>query len=251
MHNSKTFFILINLFFFTGTILAMNDCGLTIPQDIRLMRLRYGHYAPYDHKFNKISKNDPLFEQLFKLSIARSNNISGSIIKFKKGNKQVYRSAILSENLALLSELVRERGVKTILVLTNSRILDIVPLIEKERSAFSILGGTLFIHILDFDSHIDINNIEEVQYTYARIASIIKLIDNSDGNVLIHCLGGEHKTEMVFEVMQKCINKLYIDNIIERYKCHTGWKNENICGGYREDNLKFITGFSCDLIKGM
>jgi len=243
---------LLCLIFFTKQTLAAYDCGATIPKDLRLEKLHFGTgYTQYEDVFIGVSKDDPLFEQLFKLHVAKFNNISGSLVKFKNTKKEVYRSAILSENIALLSELVKKRNVKTIVVLTSSKIFDITPWLDKERSIFAALGGAQFLHILDFDGNFDIQNDSKVRQVNTTIASIIKLIANANGNVLIHCLGGEHKTELVFEAMQKCLNKVDTDNIIQRYKCHTGWVNSNNPGGFRENNVNFILDFPCALISDM
>lgn len=237
---------LLCLIFFAQQTLADYDCGATIPKELRLEKLHFGTaYTQYEDVFIGVPKNDPLFEQLFKLHVAKFNNISGSIVKFKNTKKEVYRSAILSENIALLSELVKKRNVKTIVVLTSSNIFNITPWLDKERSIFAALGGAQFLHILDFDSN------SEVSQNNTTIASIIKLIANANGNVLIHCLGGEHKTELVFEAMQKCLNKVDTDNIIQRYKCHTGWVDSTNTGGFRENNVNFILDFPCVLINDM
>ncbi len=252
MHNVFQIFSVLGLLcwiFFAKQTLALCDCGNTIPKNLRLKKLHFGTgYTQYEDVFIGVAKENPLFEQLFKLHVAKFNNISGSIIRFKNGQKEVYRSAILSENIALLSELVEKRNVKTIVILTTSKIFDITPWLDKERSIFAALGGTQFLHILDFESNVNIQNASEVYQANATIASIVKLIANANGNVLIHCLGGEHKTELVFESMQKCLNKVDTDNIIQRYKCHTGWVNSASPGGFRENNVKFILDFPCDLI---
>lgn len=230
-------------------IYALPDCGTIIPKEFRLEKLTNGTgYTQYEDVFVGVKTEDPLFEQLFKLHVAKFNNISGSIIKFKNGPKEVYRSAILSENIALLSELVKERNVKTIVVLTSSKLFDTTPWLDKERKIFAALGGEHFLQILDFDSHFDINDSKEVEKNNRIITSIIKLIANTDGNVLIHCLGGEHKTELVFEIMQKCFNKVDKDNILQRYRCHTGWINSNNVGGFRKNNIKYILDYPCNLI---
>lgn len=241
--------LLFCLIFSAKKTLALCDCGITIPEDLRLKKLHFGTgYTQYEDVFIGIAKEDPLFELLFKLHVAKFNNISGSIVRFKNEQKEVYRSAILSENIALLSELVKDRNVKTIIVLTTSKIFDITSWLDKERAIFAALGGAQFLHILDFDSHFNMQNDSEVQRIHTIITSIIKLIANANGNVLIHCLGGEHKTELVFEAIQKCLNKVDGDNIIQRYKCHTGWIDTTNPGGYRESNIKFILDFPCDLI---
>ena len=255
MYNKQWLFLALGFFcliFNAKQVLAVCDCGTTIPKNLRVEKLHLGTcYTQYEDVFIGVAKEDPLFEQLFKLHVAKFNNISGSIVKFKNGQKEVYRSAILSENIALLSELVKKRNVKTIVVLTSSKIFDITPWLDKERSIFAALGGTQFLHILDFDSHFNIQNESEVRRVNATIASIVKLIAGADGNVLIHCLGGEHKTELVFEAMQKCLNKVGTDNIIQRYKCHTGWVDSANPGGFREYNVNFILDFPCDLINDM
>lgn len=255
MYYKRYFYFLIFLLvsvLLSPQIYALPDCGTIIPKEFRLEKLTNGTgYTQYEDVFIGVKTEDPLFEQLFKLHVARFNNISGSIIKFKNGHKEIYRSAILSENIALLSELVKERNVKTIVVLTSSKLFDIAPWLDKERKIFAALGGEHFLQILDFDSHFDVNDKKEVEKNNKIIASIIKLIANANGNVLIHCLGGEHKTEMVFEPMQKCINKVDNENIVQRYKCHTGWRDDSDLGGYRENNVKFILEFPCSLISDM
>lgn len=226
------------------------DCNATIPKDFRLKNLSNGiHYTKYEKEIGEAFHTDKvLFEKLFKLHVAKYSNISGSIINFKEEPKKIYRSAILSENLALLSELVKERNVKSIVVLTNSKIFDINPMINKEREFFSVLGGKQFNHILNFNCDFDFNDDQQVKEARSKVASIIKLIQNSEGDVLIHCLGGEHRSEVVFEVMQMCFNKSNMDDITNRYKCHTGWRSETSIGNYRKENLDFIRDFPCELL---
>jgi len=241
---------IILLRFFTNEVLAFSNCGSTIPNNLRLEELHYGTgYTQYEKEIGEaFHKDKVLFEQLFKLHVAKYSNISGSIVNFKDSPKKIYRSAILSENLALLSELVKKKDVKSIVVLTNSKIFDITPLINKEQEFFSVLGGKQFNHILNFDCDFDFKDSNEVQKAQIKVTSIIKLIANTEGNVLIHCLGGEHRSEVVFEVMQRCLNKLDMDNIIGRYKCHTGWENESSIGNFRQENIDFIWDFPCELL---
>jgi len=254
VNNQNYYFsVLVFLFFFVNEALAICDCRSTIPNDLRLEKLCHGtSYTQYEKEIGEaFHKDRVLFEQLFKLHIAKYSNTSGSIINFKNSTKEVYRSAILSENLALLSELVKKRGVKAIVVLTNSKIFNIIPLINKERDFFTVLGGRQFNHILDFHCDFDFNNKDEVELAEGKVVAIINLIANADGNVLIHCLGGEHRSEVVFEVMQRCINKLDMNNVIERYKCHTGWESKTNKGNYRQENIDFISDFPCELLSNL
>lgn len=235
----------------SNTLLAICDCGSNIPDELRLSIPKYGiGYTKYEKELGEAFRKDKgLFEQLFRLHVAKFSNISGSVINFKVGKKNVYRSAILSENIALLSELVKQMGVSSIVALTNTKIFNISPWIDKEKLTFSTLGGAQFIQIMDFDCDFDFNNKVEVQKAQAKVASIIKLIASLDDSILIHCLGGEHRTEVVFEVMQRCINKLDIYNITQRYKCHTGWESEENIGNYRQSNVDFIRSFPCETVE--
>ena len=151
------------LCFSSNVALALCDGGSTIPKEFRLEKLSNGTgYTQHEKEIGEaFHKDKALFEQLFKLHIAKYSNTSGSIVKFKNSSKEVYRSAILSENLALLSELVKKRNVQSIVVLTNSKIFNIAPLINKEREFFIVLGGKQFNHILDFDCDFDHNNTKD------------------------------------------------------------------------------------------
>lgn len=237
-------------FFSINSVFAISKCESYIPDELRLEKFsNVSVCTEYEKEIGEAFHNDKvLFEQLFKLHVAKYSNISGSIINFKEKPKKIYRSAILSENLALLSRLVKERNVKSIVVLTNSKIFDIMPMINKEREFFSVLGGRQFNHVLDFNCDFDFGNKNEVEETRGKVRSIIKLIENSEGDVLIHCLGGEHRSEVVFEVMQRCFNKVDMENITQRYKCHTGWESETSIGNYRKENLDFIRDFPCEIL---
>lgn len=246
---------LINLcfIFFISKALAVCNCDVTLPKELRLKKLSCGvGYTRFEKELGEAFHQDKsLFEQIFKLHVAKFNNISGSVVRFNKAPKDIYRSAILSESIALLSELVKNRKVKSIVVLTNSKIFNIAPWIDKERSAFATLGGSQFIHILDFDCDFDFKNVVEVDLARNKVASIIKMIANANGNVLIHCLGGEHRTEVIFEVMQKCLNNMTMQNITKRYKCHTGWENIINKGNFRQENIDFIRNFPCEVLKNL
>lgn len=237
-------------FFSINSVFAISKCESYISDELRLEKFSNASVCTeYEKEIGEAFHNDKvLFEQLFKLHVAKYSNISGSIINFKEKPKKIYRSAILSENLSLLSELVKKRNVKSIVVLTNSKIFDIMPMINKEREFFSVLGGRQFNHVLDFNCDFDFGNKNEVEEARGKVRSIIKLIENSEGDVLIHCLGGEHRSEVVFEVMQRCFNKVDMENITQRYKCHTGWESENSIGNYRKENLDFIRDFPCEIL---
>lgn len=223
----------------------------TIPLELRLPKIRSGKdYTVYEKSMDDAYGSKPeLFEELFKKHVADYNNISGSVIHFPSGNKDVYRSAMLAYSPETLKELVQERGVKTIFHLSNKKTVNQALWTQKEINEFIRLGGKPenYIHIKDFDYLFTDN--DELFNGQQKVAEIIKRIENSEGNVVIHCLGGEHKTELIFEIMQRCYNHVSIDNITERYKRHTAWSPDpRVRSGYKQNNVDFIKTFPCELL---
>src|SRR5690606_5529069 len=131
-------------------------------------------------------KDQQAFEEMFKVHVAKYNNISGSIIHFPSGNKDVYRSAMLAYSPETLQELIEERGVKTIIHLSNKKTVNQALWTKKEKDEFIKLGGNPnnYIHIKDFDYLF--SDDDEIHEGQKKIAAIINLIEKSDGNVLIH-----------------------------------------------------------------
>ena len=69
------------------------------------------------------------------------------------------------------------------------------------------------------------------------------------GNILIHCGGGMHRTGMVIGVLQKVINGLSMEEIKKTYSYHVGYKDEKNPGGFEQGNLDFIAEFPAELLK--
>lgn len=223
----------------------------TIPPNLRLPPIRSGKdYTVYETEMDAVyGKDQEQFEGLFKRHVAQYNNISGSKIHFPSGSKDVYRSAMLAFSPETLKELIKERGVKTIIHLSNKKTVNQKLWTQIEKEHFTSLGGKIdnYVHILDFDYLF--NDEDELFQGQKKVAEIIHLIEQSEGNVLIHCLGGEHKTELIFETMQKVYNHLSMENITSRYKCHTAWSPDpKIKSGYKQNNLDFIRDFPDDLL---
>jgi len=70
-----------------------------------------------------------------------------------------------------------------------------------------------------------------------------------EGNVLLHCGGGMHRTGMLYGVLQRCLNKTPTDEIERGYKAHVAYSSEQEPGGYEPLNLRFIEEFDCGLLK--
>jgi len=70
-----------------------------------------------------------------------------------------------------------------------------------------------------------------------------------NGNILIHCGGGMHRTGMVIGVLQKVINGLSMEEIAKTYRYHVGYKGKDKPGGFEQGNLDFIAEFPAELLK--
>lgn len=226
-------------------------CNETIPDGLRLPKLRSGKdYTIYDTKMDdSYGKQPELFEQQFREHVAEYNNISGSIIHFSSGPKHVYRSAMLAFSPETIRELMEERGVKTIIHLSNKKTVDQKTWTQKEKEHFFKFGGSPknYLHVLDFDYVF--NDEDELSGGQQKVAEIVERIEKSEGNVVIHCLGGEHKTELIFEILQKCHNKVNQENIENRYRCHTAYSGDpHKKSGYKQNNVDFIRDYPCELL---
>ncbi|MBF0301075.1 MAG: tyrosine-protein phosphatase [Oligoflexia bacterium] len=175
--------------------------------------------------------------------VLKQNNMGASIVKFASGNKTVYRSSFLSGSESCISDLVKDGGVKTIVNLYGGEIENQNALAIKERGLLQKSGGDLYVNILNYDYKFSKNPKETI---FKKIKIIIKQIEMSEGNVLIHCYGGVHRTGIVYGVIQKCINKLPIETVIQEYKCHTAYENSEKVGGYESENEVVIREFPCD-----
>ena len=69
------------------------------------------------------------------------------------------------------------------------------------------------------------------------------------GNILVHCAGGMHRTGMTYGIIRRCINQDPMEEIEDCYKCHTAFKSADEPAGYEELNVRFIREFDCSLLK--
>lgn len=175
------------------------------------------------------------------------NNVGASVVKFRNKKKIVYRSANLAEAPLCLQDVVRDGKVKTIIDLHSGTVGFEAEVRNLEASVFTRLGGETYIFINDY--MVDSPNYSASQMN-TRIASIIKLIASSDGNVLIHCLTGEHDTGVIFGVIQKCYNGIPIEQISKNLACHMAHMNSShyAISTYEIAN-NLIKNFSCDLLE--
>lgn len=196
-------------------------------------------------QIQKLYKTDfTQFQQLLTEVVSTNNNIGGSIVHFPNGDKQVFRGSILAKNLPCLEQLTKEKGVKTIVNLFTGALIPEWELSTEEEKAFDHMGGESYIHILRFSDQPKPEDNYTMADVKARLTQIVWLIAAAPGNVMIHCVGGIHRTGEVYGVLQKCVNKVSIDQVIDNYIKHAGGTMENNLE-YREVDIEVLRSFDC------
>ncbi len=69
------------------------------------------------------------------------------------------------------------------------------------------------------------------------------------GNILIHCGGGMHRSGMVTGILQKVVNGDPWPEIEAGYRYHVGYQSEQIPGGFEPENLDVIRDFDPALLR--
>ena len=82
-----------------------------------------------------------------------------------------------------------------------------------------------------------------------QIVEILRSCAN--GNVLVHCAGGMHRTGMLVGIIRRYINKDPIELVVEDYKRHVAFESSERPGGYEESNVRFIRNFDLDILDQM
>lgn len=224
-------------------------CLRNIPEEIQVPPLLHcTEYTHYEPQLGLLKTDNPkLFETELKEHVKKYNNAAGMIVSFPDGTrKSVYRSGYLGENPEAIQELVKERHVETMINIHNTDKFDSGPWIEKEKALFYSYGGKEYIYISDFNYNFA--NAEQKDKVMQKIASIIKLIQQSEGNVLFHCMGGEHRSGIIYGVLHKCYHKIAMESIIQEYKCHAAWQSEEQPGGYNPNNEELIRDFPVEYL---
>ncbi len=189
-----------------------------------------------------LNVDSPEFDNLLADSALSHNNLGGAIINFTQNlRKSVYRSAVLSASPLCLQELVKKRHVSTIINLYEQAHSYKDELILLEQKIFQANGGEHYVRILN----LRIDKLENHASFHKKITTVLKYIQADEGNVLVHCLAGEHLTGVVFGVLQKCYNKLPINVIEENAECHMGKSLNSYTKKSHDDTLTLIKEFPC------
>lgn len=224
-------------------------CAKYMPAGLQQEKLKNcNDKVTWGYELSKIEDTDPkLFDEMVKKKVLSDNNTSAASFQFSSENKKVvYRSSFLSGVPACLDELVKERGVQTIVNLYSGTLNSHNELAQQERLAFQSFGGHVYTNVLNYEDNFKKLSKQEI---FKKLKEIINLIETSPGNVLIHCYGGMHRTGLVFGVMQKCLHKLPIERVLDEYKCHAAWESKEREGGYKKENETVLREFPCASLK--
>ena len=194
----------------------------------------------------ELRKKDPnLFEKQVSDNVRETSNMGGAKFRFPSGReKSVYRSSFMAGKKECLSRLVNDNRVLSIFSYYSGSLKESSKtLSDEERRTFADLGGKFYHQPLNYEDDFKKSSKEGV---FEKVTEIIKAIDHAPGNVLIHCYGGINRTGVLFGVMQKCLNKIPIEDVLNEYKCHTGWESEERVGGYEIDNEIAIREYPCE-----
>lgn len=196
-----------------------------------------------NHGLEALYRTDrPRFRAALTDFVTRHNNLGGTRIEFARAPKQVFRASILARNPACLEQLVKRGGVRTIVNLYSGDLIPESALAAEEADAFVRFGGLSYIRMLGLSDYpTPTESIADIQ---ARIASAIELIRAAPGNVLVHCVGGIHRTGEVYGVLQKCFNHLSMEAIANEYVQHAGGATDGN-PEYRAVDVDIIRSFDC------
>jgi hypothetical protein len=232
----------------TGT--ATFTCSNRAPERVRVPKIRECDDTVYwDYSVAASRDTDPvLFEKTIVAELTEHQNMGGARFRFPSGvEKTVYRGSFLTANLACLEGLVKERNVRSVVDLYRGELQSHLVLAEQEELSFESFGGRSYLQILNYTYRLK-NQTKEA--LFQSVAEIIRLIEAAPGDVMIHCFGGMHRTGVVFGTMQKCLNRVPIDQVLDEYRCHTDWKSADRPGGASQDNETALREFPCELLSG-
>lgn len=225
-------------------------CSKYVPENVRLEKPAECDDTVvwhYDLPQTADKSSDKSFESRVIDNVMETSNMGGASFTFPSGvKKNVYRSSFLTGKEACLSSLIKDAKVGSIINYYYGTLKSADNLSEEERKMFADLGGKVYIRPLNYQYKFKKLPKEEI---FAKVVEIINLVEHAPGNVIVHCYGGIHRTGVLFGVMQKCLNKVPVEDVLNEYKCHAAWENEERPGGADPDNETVIREFPCEKIK--
>ncbi|MDC0534386.1 hypothetical protein OAO18_01090 [Francisellaceae bacterium] len=189
------------------------------------------------------------FLKLLAETVKKNNNIGSMIIPFNNGKKTIYRSSLLYNSQQCLKALTKDKNVQTLINLYNGDFVNQEQATYGEENEFAQDGGWTYIKMLDFNDRY--KNEVEFERLQKQVTSIAYMTAYAQGNVLLHCYGGIHRTGIVFGVLQKCIQKVPMAEVINTYKKHADWHSKEDPGVYYQINVDFIEKYDCHLLDSL
>ena len=130
---------------------------------------------------------------------------------------------------------------------------------DAERKTIEAVGGTYYLGRLDKSGgghwrsmmRSDPSKTGEAMKIVGRLINERVLRPGGErpqGNILLHCGGGMHRTGMVVGVIQRCLNGVAPEIVESQYRHHTAWQSPERPGGFEQENLDFIQAFDCSLL---
>lgn len=132
---------------------------------------------------------------------------------------------------------------------------------EGEKRAVTALGGTYFSARSDPQAanwREDLRESDGPEAQQAAYKAVAELIRNQilrpggappRGHVQVHCGGGMHRTGMIIGILERCVGGVPMPQVADHYKRHVGWRSATQVGGFEAENLHFIEGFDCGLLR--
>ena len=225
-------------------------CSNLAPERVRAPKVRGCDDSVYwDYALAGSRASDPaLFEKTIVAELTEHQNMGGARFRFPSGiEKTVYRGSFLTANLACLDGLVKERDVRSVVNLYRGELQSHLELAGQEARAFEAFGGRAYIQVLNYDYRLEHQAKETL---FRRVAEIARLVEAAPGDVMIHCFGGMHRTGVLFGVLQKCVNRVPIEQVLAEYRCHTDWQSAERPGGASQENELALREFPCELLGG-
>jgi len=199
----------------------------------------------WNEELDQIRKTDPAkFDAMVAEQVTRDTNFGATRIKVgKKSEKEIYRSSFTNKSPLCLENLVKKRKVTTIINLYSGEIPNNIQMTQEESSLFQKDGGKQYLRILNYDYRMPDEAAQKA--IYEKVKEVVSLVKQAPDNVLMHCYGGQHRTGIIFGIIQKCLNRIPIDEVIAEYRCHTAYESPEHPGGAKPENERAIREFPC------
>ncbi len=173
----------------------------------------------------------------------------------------LYRTGLTPDPLAedsCVRSLIESGGVRHIVNLYHGEIPS-QDLIAAEAKAITTAGGTYFdVGIAGPQYSEWRDRLRKTPEAKGEVEPIVAELINDQilrpsgklpqGNLHVHCGGGMHRTGMVVGILQRCLNGVSPQDLVDEYRRHVAWTSDDQPGGYEQGNIDFILDFDCDLL---